>query len=185
MEPTILTRRHFIQMAAIASGGVLLLPGCANQAIKSSWRFFTENEAKLMDAIAEQIIPTDEWPGGKEAGVTNFVDKQLVGPYERHQETYRTGMMNIQQNCEAVHHKQFEALDWDVQTHFLEAMEAGKSDRKYWEEGFDKKFFGMLRNHSMQGFYGSPRHGGNKDNVSYQMLKLDYPVIIGQNRYNN
>jgi gluconate 2-dehydrogenase gamma chain len=93
-------------------------------------------------------------------------------------------MMNIQQNCEAVHHKQFEELDWDEQTRFLEVMEAGKADRNYWEEGFDKKFFGMLRNHSMQGFYGSPRHGGNKDNISYQMLKLDYPVIIGQNRYN-
>jgi len=36
----------------------------------------------------------------------------------------------------------------------------------------------------MQGYYGSPRHGGNKDNMSYKMLKLDYPVVIGQNRYN-
>jgi len=35
----------------------------------------------------------------------------------------------------------------------------------------------------MQGFYGSPRHGGNKNNVSYKMMRLDYPVIIGQNRY--
>ena len=35
----------------------------------------------------------------------------------------------------------------------------------------------------MQGFYGSPRHGGNKDYASYRMLGLDYPNIIGQNRY--
>ena len=35
----------------------------------------------------------------------------------------------------------------------------------------------------MQGFYGSPRHGGNKDYVSYRMLGLEYPDIIGQNRY--
>jgi gluconate 2-dehydrogenase gamma chain len=35
----------------------------------------------------------------------------------------------------------------------------------------------------MQGFYGSPRHGGNRDYVSYKMMKLDYPHVIGQNRY--
>ena len=28
--------------------------------------------------IVEQIIPTDEWLGTKDAGVTNFIDKQLV-----------------------------------------------------------------------------------------------------------
>jgi gluconate 2-dehydrogenase gamma chain len=35
----------------------------------------------------------------------------------------------------------------------------------------------------MQSYYGSSRHGGNKNNTSYKMLQLDYPVIIGQNRY--
>jgi gluconate 2-dehydrogenase gamma chain len=32
------------------------------------------------------------------------------------------------------------------------------------------------------GFYGSPRHGGNKDYISYRMLGLDYPLIIGRNK---
>jgi hypothetical protein len=35
----------------------------------------------------------------------------------------------------------------------------------------------------MQGFYGSPRHGGNSNYVSYKMMKLDYPHVMGQNRY--
>ena len=35
----------------------------------------------------------------------------------------------------------------------------------------------------MQGFYGSPRHGGNRNYVSYKMLGLEYPRVIGQNRY--
>jgi gluconate 2-dehydrogenase gamma chain len=35
----------------------------------------------------------------------------------------------------------------------------------------------------MQGFYGSPRHGGNRNYVSYKMLGLEYPVVMGQNRY--
>jgi gluconate 2-dehydrogenase gamma chain len=35
----------------------------------------------------------------------------------------------------------------------------------------------------MQGFYGSPRHGGNRGFVSFRMIGIDYPRIVGQNRY--
>jgi gluconate 2-dehydrogenase gamma chain len=34
----------------------------------------------------------------------------------------------------------------------------------------------------MQGYYGSPRHGGNKNFISYKMIGLDEPQIIGENR---
>ena len=136
-----------------------------------------------MDALADQIIPPDEWSGGREAGVTNFIDKQLVGPYIRFQEDYRKGLHAIQDSCETLYHKKFEELAWEEQTAFLEIMEAGKMNGPSWKDGFDKSFFNLVRDHSMQGFYGSPRHGGNKNNVSYKMLELDYPLIIGQNRY--
>jgi gluconate 2-dehydrogenase gamma chain len=43
----------------------------------------------------------------------------------------------------------------------------------------------MVRQHSLQGFYGSPGHGGNREYISYRMLGIDYPKVIGQNRYND
>jgi gluconate 2-dehydrogenase gamma chain len=181
-EQNKLTRRRFIALSVLGAGGVCLLGRCANTPL-SPWRFITLQESALLDALVEQIIPTDEWPGGRDAGVTNFIDKQLVGPYTRHQETYRKGLLAIQETCKARFQKRFEELAWEEQTQFLKNMEAGKMEGKVWEKGFDREFFGLIRNHTMQGFYGSPRHGGNKNNVSYKMLKLDYPVIIGQNRY--
>jgi gluconate 2-dehydrogenase gamma chain len=45
-------------------------------------------------------------------------------------------------------------------------------------------FFRLLRQHTMQGYYGSPRHGGNKDAVSYRMLGLDFPLLRGRAQYN-
>ncbi len=183
MEKNESSRRHFIRMATLASGSFLLLPGCAIRPGKSHWRFFTEAEASLMDVLVEQIIPTDEWPGGKDAGVTNFIDKQLTGPYARFQEIYRKGLALIRQTCEKDDQKVFEELSWDEQSCFLEKMEAGKMERNDWGKGFDRQFFGLIRKHALQGYYGSPRHGGNKNNISYRMLRLDYPLIIGQNRY--
>jgi gluconate 2-dehydrogenase gamma chain len=32
----------------------------------------------------------------------------------------------------------------------------------------------------MQGFYGDPRHGGNREGVSWKMLGLPYPPIRGR-----
>lgn len=192
-----LSRRHFIQMAAIGSGSLLLLPGCTNLSAKSTWRFFTEKEALLVGLIVEQIIPTDEWPGARDAGVVNYIDKQLVGPLSRFQEKYRKGLAAMVTSCEELYKKQFGELSWDEQTAFLKKMESGelsgllksgslgqeKQETTPWTDGLDRNFFGLVRSHTMQGFYGSPRHGGNKNYVSYRMIGLDYPFTIGQNRY--
>ena len=179
-----LTRRRFISLSVLGAGGMCLLSRCTNPPL-SPWRFITVQESILLDALVEQIIPTDEWPGGRDSGVTSFIDQQLTGPYTRYQEIYRRGLLTIQDTCKTKFQKRFEELHFEEQTRFLESMEAGKMEGVIWEKGFDRQFFRMIRDHSMQGYYGSPRHGGNKNNISYKMLKLDYPVIIGQNRYKN
>ncbi len=178
-----ISRRHFISLSFVGIGGILLLSLPFSKLPKNQWRYLTNEEGILLDALAEQIIPTDETMGGRDAGVTNFIDKQLMGPYSRYKENYRKGLMLIQKTCKKRFQKQFEDLPWNEQTKFLQLMEVGKLDDTNWENGFDCDFFDLIRSHSMQGFYGSPRHGGNKNNVSFKMMKLDYPVIIGQNRY--
>lgn len=195
MKKSFYSRRVFIKMAVMGSGSMLFFPRCTGIKSTSGWRFFTEREASLVNVIIEQIIPTDEWPGAKDAGVANFIDKQLVGPYTRFQEKYRTGLALVEVSCEKLYRKRFENMLWDEQKNFLKKMEAGKlsglveEDKVgspqpgIWEKGKDKDFFGLIRDHTMQGFYGSPRHGGNRNYVSYKMVGLDYPFIIGQNRY--
>ncbi|MFN8255054.1 MAG: gluconate 2-dehydrogenase subunit 3 family protein [Bacteroidales bacterium] len=175
-----ITRRQFVEITAIGAAG-LVLQGCQDK--KLNWRFFTDEEAGLMNALADQIIPPDEWPGGNESGATNFIDKQLNGPYKRFKNKYRLGLASIKTTCEKIYHKSFENLEWEEQTLFLETMEAGKLEGDCWKNGFDREFFSLFRDHIMQSYYGSKRHGGNKNNMSYKMLKLDYPLIVGQNRY--
>ena len=147
------------------------------------WRFFTDAEALLVDAITEQIIPTDQDPGAIYAGVTNFIDRQLAGPYRRYRQAYRAGLAGVQETSRAMFRKPFESLSWDDQTALLKALESGKAPGSTWLGQSSSAFFELIRDHTMQGYYGSPRHGGNRDYVSYRMLKLDYPQVISQNRY--
>ncbi len=182
------SRRKFIKIAALGAGtltlnvgGLSLIEGCATPT-SSSRSFLSNGEYSLVESIAEQIIPTDEWPGGREAGVANFIDIQLAGPYVRFQQDYRKGLAAIEDSCLNTYHKKFEDLPWNRQTQFLQDMEAGKLSENIWKDDFSKKFFELLRSHSMQGFYGSPRHGGDKDFVSYRMMGLDEIQTVGQNR---
>ena len=46
-----------------------------------------------------------------------------------------------------------------------------------------RDFFDLVREHTMEGYYGSPRHGGNRDAVSWRMLGLDEPPLRGRAQY--
>jgi gluconate 2-dehydrogenase gamma chain len=176
-------RRKFIRQLCFTCGSISFLPACTkNYSVR---RFLTDHEAKLLIAISEQFIPADKDPGATDANVVNFFDKQLAGYYQRHQDAYRAGLGSIDASAISIYHKSFIDLDWSEQTSFLETMESGKLPEKNWSEGDQKSFFRMLLDHTMQGFYGSPRHGGNCNYVSFKMLKIDYPHVIGQNRYDS
>ena len=76
-------------------------------AMISPWRFFTEEEAKITIAFAEQIIPADQDAGATDANVVNFIDKQLVGPYTRFQEDYRRVFKSIENASNSLYQKKF------------------------------------------------------------------------------
>lgn len=176
-------RRDFIRQLSMACGSVLFLPACNGYI--SPWRFFTEQEALTVIAFSEQIIPEDKDPGATFANVVNFIDKQLVGAYTRFQEEYRNGISAIEATAQKLFQKAFYDLEATAQIGFMEQMERGELPDEFWKKISQQRFFNMLRDHTMQGFYGSPRHGGNKNYVSYKMMKLDYPHVLGQNRYNH
>ena len=183
------SRRSCLKIMAAAAGGIAAgvgsakLVGRLGAAPEGPWRVLTPEEALLVEAVSEQIIPADRDPGAKEAGVVNFIDRQLDGPYKRFAVKYRKGLQCLAQTSQSMFGKPFVQLSWPDQTRLLQAMDSGKVPKDIWSDPSARDFFNMLRDHTMQGFYGSPRHGGNKNYASYKMLGLEYPRVIGQNRY--
>jgi gluconate 2-dehydrogenase gamma chain len=175
------SRRSFIKSAGLAFGSVLLFPSCLKQ--PGIYRFFTPEEALCVVALSEQIIPKDQFPGATDAGVINYIDRQLSGVFHYDQETYRTGIKNLQAYCGKKNGKKFEILQPEEQIHIMKLMESNQIPEADWAPGRPSDFFELLLSHTMQGFYGSPIHGGNKNYMSFEMLRIDYPLVIGQNRY--
>ena len=65
----------------------------------------------------------------------------------------------------------------------LALLEKGKAPAEIWKDIPTTPFFAMIVDHTMQGFYGSPRHGGNRDGVSYRMLGMPNPPLRGRQHY--
>lgn len=174
-----ISRRSFIRVSATGVGSMCIV-GCYNSS-RSQYLALTLQEAAIVDALADQIIPPDEFAGGKEAGVTHFIDKQLDGFYSGFLPMYKTCIAALNTLSVDLYGKEFIELEFETQFQYLTDIAAGKYNDKNWGDYSGSAFFGTLRSHCMQGYYGSPRHGGNKNYVSYKMLKLDYPLIIGRN----
>lgn len=172
-----LSRRQFIQLsaAAAAAAGV-----SCNRASFSPWRFLTIDEARTLAAICDQLIPPDRDPGAEWARVVNYIDIQLCGPFLHLRKTYRQGLDSLDRSCRAQFGRPFASLTAELQTLFLRAMEANEVAAAGWSGISPSEFFELLLNHTMQGYYGDPRHGGNRDHASWKMVDLVYPPIRGR-----
>ena len=183
-----LSRRTVIKVAAVGLVGGAIGAGTSalitrvSRETSSPYRFFSVAEADSLSAICEQIIPRDDAPGATDAGVIHFIDRQLGGRLKRHQVTYRRGLEAFRQTVLVTFKAPFTDLSAEQKFELLRRLEAGKTPKELWSDPSAQQFFRLVVSHTMQGFYGPPRHGGNRGYASYRMLGLDYPQVIGQNR---
>jgi gluconate 2-dehydrogenase gamma chain len=163
--------------AAAAGSGVACVGG------KSPWRFLAVDEARTLAAICDQIIPPDEDPGAAWAGVVNYIDRQLCGPLQHLRDSYRRGIAAVNKSSRALYGAAFVDAPADKQVELLTMMEQGRVPGEAWKEISPAEFFGLLVDQTMQGFYGDPRHGGNREGVSWKMIGIPYPPIRGRLHY--
>ena len=176
------TRREFLHISGLLSASLLLNPSCTSAFPK--YRILTEDEAACLIPLCEQIIPADEKYGGAtDAGVINFIDRQLDLRLRKDIPLIRSGVECLQASCEDAYSKKFQELSSDEQIKVMNRMQKNNLPKEIWGETNQSDFFRTMIKYTMMGFYGPPRHGGNRNYMSYRMLKLDIPMVSGQNRY--
>jgi len=201
-----LSRRSFLKAAGSASvlPGVIGAAGIGTAAeaevsnktgkaaaATSGPAFFTPNEAAFIEAACARLIPLDElWPGAVEAGVPNYLDKQLGGAWGAGERLYRSGpwqagtpsqgyqlpftpaelFRNALRGVEAdlkAQGKVFKNLSGDDQDAYLKSLEAGGKDLN----GVPSElFFQILLGMTVEGYFSDPAYGGNKDMAAWKMI---------------
>ena len=124
--------------------------------------FFTPEQAADVEAMAAQIIPTDETPGAREARVVHFIDRVLVGFEKDRQADYTSGLEDLgaETRRRFPNASHFSELTFDQQIELLRAIE-------------DTPFFDLVRTHTITGFFAHPVHGGNDGKVGWDLIGYD------------
>ncbi len=178
------SRRGFLK--AVASGIALLVIKGVKEGVSLSeamasnttgHKFFDEHQWATVEALAAQVIPTDKYPGAKEAGVVNYIDIALATVYSAQQEMYAQGIKGVDQSAKGMFQKdQFIDLTSQQQTEVMKAMEQDKAPGEVWKELPASSFlFDCLLAHTFEGFYADPSYGGNKKNVGWALVGFPGP----------
>jgi gluconate 2-dehydrogenase gamma chain len=208
MSPATISRRALLGSAAFflmsthtvraltISQGMPWAPGTATPPVPvrpGPWVFFTADEAALVEAAVDRLIPPDErGPGGKDAGCATFIDRQLAGPYGRagglymrppfmpgaatqgYQAPntpagrYRAGLKALADYVkDAFAGKSFRDLSPQDQDKVLTGLEKGSIALK---DVNGPEFFDLLLQNAQEGFFADPIYGGNRDMAGWKLV---------------
>ncbi len=127
-----------------------------------AWEFFTPDQAADVDAIAAQIIPTDDLPGAREAGAAYFMDHALATWAQSQREAFSGGLDEL--NRQATHRwpgaGRFAALSSERQIELLHVIEP-------------TPFFQLMRFHTVAATFANPSWGGNRDKIGWRILDFE------------
>ena len=179
----------------VALGGTLGLASSGTLSSPPSYSpdYYTPKEWQLLSALVERLIPADAaGPGAIEAGVPEFIDRQMGQPYghgalwfmqapfvptatdefgyqlaQSPRELYRQALAALAQAVQQQHGKPFTELASVDQDAVLTALESGKLALS----GVPPKaFFSQLLTNTREGYFCDPKHGGNKNMAAWKMI---------------
>ena len=154
----------------------------AHQAARSAkpqaFHFFTAEEGAEVDAICARIIPTDETPGAREAGVVYFIDRALTTFAVEDQKAYREGLPIIQTRVRELFPSisKFSGASAEQQDQVLLSFDEDSGGaRNPRRRMAASSFFDTLRAHTVVGFLIDPESasGGNLDGVGWKVIGRD------------
>lgn len=146
----------------------------AEASIPPKFEFFTQEEANEIDAITARIIPTDDTPGAREAGVVYFIDRGLATFATDDQKTYREGLPELQARVAELFPgvSKFSALTAQQQDEILQTFDeqTARPRRSFRARPGAQNFFDTLQQHTIAGFLIDPEYGGNHDGVGWKVI---------------
>lgn len=197
--------------ARTISGAMPWSPGTATPPLPvrpGPWMFFTADEASLIEAAVDRLIPPDDrGPGGKDAGCAVFIDRQLAGPYghaaglytrppfmqgvatqgyqlpDSPAARYRAGLKALADHVKgAFGGKVFHDLAPADQDKVLAGLEDGSIVLK---DVKSASFFTLLLQNTQEGFFADPIYGGNRDMAGWKLVgfpgtRYDYRDWVGR-----
>jgi gluconate 2-dehydrogenase gamma chain len=164
-------------------------PEAAGSPQQTTYLFFNTEEAAFIEAAVARLIPKDaQWGGALEAGVPNYIDKQMAGAWGAGERLYRSGpwlagtpsqgyqlpftpaellRTALTAINKSLAQTPFALMSADQQDNYLASLENGGTDLG----GVPAEvFFAQLLESTLEGFFSDPVYGGNRNMVAWRMI---------------
>ena len=171
------SRREFLLSSTALLGGAWLtahlaeidaLGASARIAFEArqAFRNLSAAEARTLDAFAQQIVPSDELPGAREAGAIYFIDGALGGFAAPIKPLVQKGVKALDQQAARTNRRvtSFAALTPRQQIQIMKRSE--KED-----------YFPVLRILSVMGVFADPKYGGNRNQAGFRILDVQHAPV--------
>jgi gluconate 2-dehydrogenase gamma chain len=124
-----------------------------------AFEYLTPEQATEIEAVAAQIIPTDDTPGAREARVIYFIDRALMTFDKDKRPQYVKGLKELQAKQKRMFPKaaRFSELGSEQQIALLKKIEK-------------TAFFDLVRLHTVMGFFADPAYGGNFNQAGWKLI---------------
>jgi gluconate 2-dehydrogenase gamma chain len=182
------SRRHFLTITVAALGGLLIYSPekgffqlqDEKKILHIPLHFFEGSEAQIVTAAVSRIFPTDDsGPGAKETGVAIYIDRHLAGPYgsDRHRYTpgpFESGRPELGYQGKATPREIYrEGLKGLAGFQHLQIAEQDRALK----EIESSLLFSLLRQHTLEGMFSDPIHGGNLAMRGWQLIGFPGPQM--------
>lgn len=148
-----MNRRIALKNIALATAGLLLLPGCeggwTGKDVQLGEGFLTLKQEELLAELVETFIPAIDTPGAKELQVHSFIQKLLADCYEKEvQERFKSGLEQVEALAETTYDKAFASLAVGEREAILQQLEQS-------EEPVQQEFYALLKDLTIHGYMTS------------------------------
>jgi len=145
----------------------------------SAFEVLTPDQARQVEAITSQLIPTDELPGAKEAGVVYFIDRALKTFASEARPVYEIGIADVSRICaelfpgivnigEGTPEQQYQIV-----SELMADMNPRPGLRRSTVILASPDFPQMIWIHTLWGFLLDPEAGANRDYVGWTVIGRD------------
>jgi len=172
-----LSRREMLKRTA-AAGAVSAVPSAAWSPLASGQDAATAltlapESFRTLEAVVARLIPSDaNGPGALEAGAAHYIDRALGNALADVRERYAAGLTAVDALARARSGRVFAALDPATQDALLRELETGAVAGERAELA---GFFDLVLGHTLEGTFGDPYYGGNRDFIGWDMI--GYPGL--------
>jgi len=163
-----LSRRTVIASATLVPVAAL------TAAAEASRTALTGSQRRILDAFVDRLIPKDELgPGALECGAANYIDRALADALSAEKASIIEGLEAVDTYARKAHDAALADLPADQKDAVLTALEAGKAS------GFPTApaFFNRVRRLTLEGMFGDPYYGGNKNFAGWDLIRYPGPRL--------